>query len=249
MHVGLHDGRAEGPADAPPALQQAGQEAPGPQFRERELKAAAPAWSRSSPGDRCARRCGWRGARPTGHRTSHPPRPRSVPAATARRPRGRVQDHLPNGVTHADEAGHAGTRPPCTLESNCPFTPDSCAVACQLSRQQTPADGAPQGAETRALTCCRGRAARKHRAGLAPRCPRGGQAGEASGGDGSPGRKPICQGLHRVVCPTTELPHRVGKDSVRGSGLGGPAVLMSLHPVPPVGAAVVASVIARSYVA
>ncbi|MGA5149740.1 helicase associated domain-containing protein [Streptomyces griseoincarnatus] len=33
------------------------------------------------------------------------------------------------------------------LESNCPFTPDSCTVACQLSREQTPADGAPQGAE------------------------------------------------------------------------------------------------------
>ena len=133
--------------------------------------------------------------------------------------------------------------------ANCPSTPDSCAVACQLSRQQTPADGAPQGAETRALTCCRGRAARKHRAGLAPRCPRGGQAGEASGGDGSPGRKPIYQGLHHVVSPTTELPHQVGKNSLRGSGSGGPAVLMSLHPVPPVGAAVVASVIAQSYVA
>jgi len=33
------------------------------------------------------------------------------------------------------------------LGSNCPFTPDSCTVACQLSREQTPADGAPQGAE------------------------------------------------------------------------------------------------------
>jgi|GEM_PF-3771228 len=33
------------------------------------------------------------------------------------------------------------------LGSNCPFTPDSCTVACQLSREQTPADGAPEGAE------------------------------------------------------------------------------------------------------
>lgn len=33
------------------------------------------------------------------------------------------------------------------LGSNCPFTPDSCTVACQLSREQSPAGGAPGGAE------------------------------------------------------------------------------------------------------
>lgn len=33
------------------------------------------------------------------------------------------------------------------LGSNCPFNPDSCTVACQLSREQTPAVGAPKGAE------------------------------------------------------------------------------------------------------
>lgn len=33
------------------------------------------------------------------------------------------------------------------LGSNCPFTLESCTVACQLSREQSPADGATKGAE------------------------------------------------------------------------------------------------------
>lgn len=33
------------------------------------------------------------------------------------------------------------------LGSNYPFTADSCTVARQLSREQAPADGAPEGAE------------------------------------------------------------------------------------------------------
>lgn len=61
--------------------------------------------------------------------------------------------------------------------------------------------------------CCRGRVARKRRAELDTSMGR--QAGEASGGDGSLGRKPIYQGLHHVVSPTTELPGQVGTNSVR----------------------------------
>ncbi|GAB3169363.1 hypothetical protein GCM10027162_08230 [Streptomyces incanus] len=33
------------------------------------------------------------------------------------------------------------------MGSNCPFTQDSCTVACQLSREQSPAAGADEGAE------------------------------------------------------------------------------------------------------
>lgn len=40
MDVGLHDHRVEGLVDAPPALEQAGEEASGPQFRDRELEVA-----------------------------------------------------------------------------------------------------------------------------------------------------------------------------------------------------------------
>jgi hypothetical protein len=40
VDVGFHDHRVEGLVDAPPALQQAGEEAPGPQFRDRKLEAA-----------------------------------------------------------------------------------------------------------------------------------------------------------------------------------------------------------------
>lgn len=226
-----------------------GEEAPGPQLRDRELEAAAPAWVTVFS------RCPLRQVVPVAVCSPHwapnlTPASASISSCSNRsaapRTSSRPSAQRSGSRRRSRSCWDKATVPP---GANCPSTPDSCAVACQLSRQQTPADGAPQGAETRALTCCRGRAARKRRAEPAPRCPRGGQAGEASGGDGSPGRKPIYQGLHHVVSPTTELPHQVGKNSLRGSGSGGPAVLMSLHPVPPVGAAVVASVIAQSYVA
>lgn len=46
------------------------------------------------------------------------------------------------------------------------------------------------------------------------RCRKGEQVREASGGDGSLGRDPICQGPHRVVSPTSKLRHQGGKGSM-----------------------------------
>ena len=249
MPVGLHDDRAENPADAPPALQQAGRGSSRPAASGSRTRGSRPCVGHGllpvpvAPGG-----AGGGVLAPLGTE----PHTRLGLDQFLQQPLGGPADEFKTicptqRLTQAKQVVLGqGHRAPW---SELPVHPGQLRGGCQLSRQQTPADGAPQGAETRALTCCRGRAARKRRAEPAPRCPRGGQAGEASGGDGSPGRKPIYQGLHHVVSPTTELPHQVGKNSLRGSGSGGPAVLMSLHPVPPVGAAVVASVIAQSYVA
>lgn len=114
VDVCLRDDRVEGLVGPAPTPEQAREETAGPQFRDRDSPGRWPALSRSSPGARCARWCGCRSSRPTPHRSGRWPRPRSVPAAAAQRPRGRVQDHLPNAVTQAGEVGHAGTRPPGT---------------------------------------------------------------------------------------------------------------------------------------
>ncbi len=126
------------PAGAPPARPGGGQGSPsGCPPR------GAPA---GTPGARCARSAGCRSVLTTRRRSSRWPRPQSVPAAAVRQSRERVQDHPPNVVTQAGEAGHAGARPPWTPEAELPFHLGKLHGGCLLLREQTPADGTHEGA-------------------------------------------------------------------------------------------------------
>ncbi|MDQ0791493.1 hypothetical protein QFZ64_006990 [Streptomyces sp. B3I8] len=82
----LHDHRVEGLIDAPSALRGGWGRSFRPAVAGSRVRGRPPAWSRSSPGGRCAGWCGCRCVRPTRRRSLWWPRPRSVPAVGGHRP-------------------------------------------------------------------------------------------------------------------------------------------------------------------
>ncbi len=100
------------------------------------------------------------------------------------------------------------------LGPNWPFTPDSCTVACHLSREQTPADGAPPGSGTRALN--RGdplhHTAGRHRRPSVRNCSSPTRYSSVNSLSPPPPRQSCARGALPVrACPGRSLANRVGR--------------------------------------
>ena len=113
-----------------------GEEAPGPQLRDRELEAAAPAWVTVFS------RCPLRQVVPVAVCSPHwapnlTPASASISSCSNRsaapRTSSRPSAQRSGSRRRSRSCWDKATVPP---GANCPSTPDSCAVACQLSRHQ-----------------------------------------------------------------------------------------------------------------